>query len=267
MTPETLEPFPFFSTSGLKPEPIDTRNKVIVLGGAYLYSWLYFYDNEFAELFKVKAEDSAGGGRRRSRGAPLCGPGGSALQAREPAALRRRRARPNRRVRHAPGGRSPAPARHDGADRRSRPRGRVFRPRDERQRHRRCGRRRARRAGDPRTDSAPRLYRRRDPPAYRQRHADRRACTARALDRSTGSQCSTSAATPSGGRAAITATVSLGQAGVVNIEREARLSGSTYDKGIMILSGFLRARFGQQTPLAMTASHLLRAVVFGHRRR
>jgi ATP-dependent Lon protease len=52
----------------------------------------------------------------------------------------------------------------------------------------------------------------------------------------------------------VTATVALGQAGVVNIEREARLSGSTHDKGVMILTGFLRQRFGQQHPIAMTAS-------------
>ena len=55
MTLETFEPFPFFAT-GLKPEPIDIRNKVIALGGAYLYNLLYFYDPDFAELFKVKAE-------------------------------------------------------------------------------------------------------------------------------------------------------------------------------------------------------------------
>jgi len=52
----------------------------------------------------------------------------------------------------------------------------------------------------------------------------------------------------------ITSTAALGKSGVINIEREARLSGSTHDKGIMILSGFLRARFGQEHPLAMTAS-------------
>src|ERR1700732_1367846 len=56
MTLETLEPLPFFMVSGLKPEPIEIHNKVVVLGGAYLYNMLYFYDPEFAELFKVKAE-------------------------------------------------------------------------------------------------------------------------------------------------------------------------------------------------------------------
>ena len=52
----------------------------------------------------------------------------------------------------------------------------------------------------------------------------------------------------------LTATVAVGQAGLINIERESRLSGATYDKGVMILSGFFRSRFGQQHPLAMTAS-------------
>jgi predicted ATP-dependent protease len=52
----------------------------------------------------------------------------------------------------------------------------------------------------------------------------------------------------------VTVTVALGQAGVINIEREAHLSGATHDKGIMILSGFMRARFGQKDAIAMTAS-------------
>jgi predicted ATP-dependent protease len=52
----------------------------------------------------------------------------------------------------------------------------------------------------------------------------------------------------------VTVTVALGQAGLINIEREAHLSGSTHDKGIMILSGFMRARFGQENAIAMTAS-------------
>ena len=52
----------------------------------------------------------------------------------------------------------------------------------------------------------------------------------------------------------VTVSVGVGQAGVINIEREARLSGSTHDKGIMILSGFLRGRFGQQRAVTMSAS-------------
>ncbi len=54
--------------------------------------------------------------------------------------------------------------------------------------------------------------------------------------------------------ARITATVSLGRAGIVNIEREAGLSGHIHDKGVLILTNFLRERFGQQIPLSLTAS-------------
>jgi predicted ATP-dependent protease len=52
----------------------------------------------------------------------------------------------------------------------------------------------------------------------------------------------------------LTASVSLGSAGIVNIERESRLSGSTHDKGVLILAGFLRNRFGQDKPLSFSAS-------------
>ncbi|MDF1544568.1 MAG: ATP-binding protein [bacterium] len=52
----------------------------------------------------------------------------------------------------------------------------------------------------------------------------------------------------------ITANTSLGRAGVINIEREADLSGPTHNKGVLILSGYLRQMFAQDKPLAMSAS-------------
>ncbi len=54
--------------------------------------------------------------------------------------------------------------------------------------------------------------------------------------------------------ARISATVSHGMAGVVNIEREAGLSGKIHDKGVLILTAFLRQRYGQDHPLTLTAS-------------
>lgn len=54
--------------------------------------------------------------------------------------------------------------------------------------------------------------------------------------------------------ARISATTAPGRAGVINIERRANLSGSSHDKGVLILSGFLRSRFAQRVPLALTAS-------------
>ena len=52
----------------------------------------------------------------------------------------------------------------------------------------------------------------------------------------------------------ITARVSMGQAGVVNIDREAKLSGRIHDKAVLILSGFLRSQFAQDKPLSVSAS-------------
>ncbi len=54
--------------------------------------------------------------------------------------------------------------------------------------------------------------------------------------------------------ARITATVSAGNAGVINIEREAEMSGAIHDKGVLILSGILRRLFANKKPLNLTAS-------------
>ncbi|MBI1314877.1 AAA family ATPase [bacterium] len=52
----------------------------------------------------------------------------------------------------------------------------------------------------------------------------------------------------------ITASVGIGAAGIVNIERESHLSGQTFDKGVLILEGYLRNRYAQNHPLALSAS-------------
>jgi ATP-dependent Lon protease len=54
--------------------------------------------------------------------------------------------------------------------------------------------------------------------------------------------------------ARITANASVGDSGIINIEREAELSGRIHDKGVLILSGYLRQRFAQDKPLAVSAS-------------
>ena len=52
----------------------------------------------------------------------------------------------------------------------------------------------------------------------------------------------------------ITASVALGKVGIINIERESNLSGRFHDKGIQIISGFLRQTFSQDKPLSLAAS-------------
>ena len=52
----------------------------------------------------------------------------------------------------------------------------------------------------------------------------------------------------------ISASVRLGRGQVIDIEREAKLGGPIHSKGVMILAGFLGARFGRDRPLALLAS-------------
>jgi ATP-dependent Lon protease len=52
----------------------------------------------------------------------------------------------------------------------------------------------------------------------------------------------------------ITATAAPGTAGIINIEREARLSGSSHDKGILIIGGWFRERFGKDRAVNFTGS-------------
>jgi predicted ATP-dependent protease len=52
----------------------------------------------------------------------------------------------------------------------------------------------------------------------------------------------------------ITATVYTGQAGMVNIEREVKLSGPIHDKGVLILTGYLGGTFATDRPLSLSAS-------------
>ena len=54
--------------------------------------------------------------------------------------------------------------------------------------------------------------------------------------------------------ARITAKTFAGRRGVINIEREAQLSGRIHDKGVLILSGFLGWKFAQDKPLSLSAS-------------
>ncbi len=248
MTLETFEPFPFFA-SGLKPEPIDIRNKVIALGGAYLYNLLYFWDPDFAQLFKIKAEIR-----------PVMGADNDAVRyyaARVASVVQREK----------------LPIFDGGAlarivefgMRMAGDRDRVMtlmEPIDDLAREA---------AYFARAENADEVGAQHVERALSERvlrlnfieEEIRRMIANRTLvvelQGARPGQVNGLAVLDVGGYAfgrpaRVTATVALGQSGLINIEREARLSGSTHDKGIMILSGFVRSRFGQEHPLAMTAS-------------
>ena len=46
----------------------------------------------------------------------------------------------------------------------------------------------------------------------------------------------------------------MGRAGLINIEREADMSGNTHNKGVLILGGYLRKKYAQDKPITMSAS-------------
>src|SRR6266446_1963205 len=233
MTLETYEPLPFFMVSGLKPEPIEIHNKVVVLGGAYLYNMLYFYDPEFAELFKVKAEirpviDADRGAAHHYaarignviRRENLPAFDGKALERIVEFGMR------------AAGDRERVLSMMEPIDDLAREAAYFARAEDAK----------SVLAGHVERALNERMLRLN----FIEEEIRRLIANGTLIVHLDGKSV--------GRPSRVSATVALGQSGVINIEREARLSGSTHDKGIMILSGFLRARFGQEHPLAMTAS-------------
>ena len=53
---DPYEQFSFFTPQGMRPEPMPVNLKIIVMGDDYLYQLLSMYDDEFWEMFKVKAD-------------------------------------------------------------------------------------------------------------------------------------------------------------------------------------------------------------------
>jgi len=51
----------------------------------------------------------------------------------------------------------------------------------------------------------------------------------------------------------ITATTFVGKDGIINIERESKMSGKIHNKGVYILGGYLGQQFAQEHPLSLTA--------------
>jgi ATP-dependent Lon protease len=52
----------------------------------------------------------------------------------------------------------------------------------------------------------------------------------------------------------ITVRTGMGRSGIINIEREADLSGPVHDKGVLILTGYLLGKFASKKPLVLSAS-------------
>jgi predicted ATP-dependent protease len=52
----------------------------------------------------------------------------------------------------------------------------------------------------------------------------------------------------------ITVKTFMGRGGIVNIERESKMSGKSHDKGVLILGGYLGGKYAQQSPLSLSST-------------
>jgi ATP-dependent Lon protease len=246
---ETYEPFALFSASGLKPEPVKVDTKVIVLGSSFLYHLLYTWDEEFHEIFKLRADFNPVMERDEDHQLAyaqwvgnLCNEEG--LPHFDRSGIERLIEFGARQA----GDRDKVLASY--AEIADLVREAAFWARKE----------------DRQLVSARQVEKALESRVFRSNRVeeDIRDLIAKGtilvdIDGTKVGQANGLSVMEIGGYAfgrpsRVTASVGMGQAGIINIERESHLSGSIHDKGVLILAGYLRNRFGQNQPLALSAS-------------
>ncbi|MEQ9406982.1 MAG: ATP-binding protein [Fuerstiella sp.] len=245
---EVYDPFSIFSVSGLKPEAIPVNVRVVAVGEPLVYHLLFLHDEDFREIFRVKADfddeldlnHEAGQlyGRlvsrlSRSEDVRAFAAGAVAVLVREGARLTSSQKKLSTVFSHL-------------AD--------VVREADYW-----AGRQRAAVVSAEHVELAVReRIGRADLLADRMREFMKDGILLLSVEGTAVGQINVLSVVDLGdyafGRPSrLTASVGVGTSGIVNIERESRLSGKTFDKGLLILEGYLRHKYAQQTPLALSA--------------
>lgn len=245
---EAYDPFALFAATTLKPEPIRISTRVILTGPTELFQLLYFYDEEFGEIFKVRADfgyEVSGKDSRRSFCAQAARIAGEEQLPPFTAA-------------------AVAQLMEFGArlinDRRKLPS--QWHPVADIMREAAfwCGK-----EGQQQVDAShvhqaleQRIFRLN---RYEEklRELIRDGTLLVDVDGSKVGQVNGLAVANIGGYefgrpSRVTAAVSMGHQGIINVEREAQLSGHTHDKGVLIISGYLRHTYAQDFPLSLSAS-------------
>ncbi|CCH47640.1 Lon protease family protein [Pseudodesulfovibrio piezophilus] len=246
---ETFDPYYFISATGLKPEPIDMEVKVVVLGSPYLYMMLKYYDEDVPKIFKIRADyessmnisdDSVLQIARFIRSeVDKCG-----LKPFDASALG---AVMEEAVRWAGRQEKISTAFPSMADLLSE--SNYYAMKDEVEQVN---------ASHVKEAIRGKIYRSNQVEERLQEMIDRGSLLVETKGAVVG-QVNGLAVYSMGdyafGRPSrITAVTSLGKEGIINIEREAEMSGPTHNKGMLILAGFLRSRFAQDKPLSLAAS-------------
>jgi ATP-dependent Lon protease len=246
---EAYDPFVGFTPAGIRPAPIRVSTKVVLVGPRWLYELLLMHDEEFGDLFKILADSAPVVERTDPAVRALCGrvarvaadeslPAfeASALDALVELAVREAEDRTKLRL----GSETVLDAAREGAAR-------------------------AVAAGHSTTTGADvraaireRVYRL-DRIEQAIREAISRGVVRIDVEGSRVGQVNALAVSDLGRHAfarptRVTATVGIGMAGLVSIDRETRLSGAIHSKGVLILEGFLRSRFAREHPLSLVAS-------------
>ena len=245
---EAYDPFALFATTTLKPEPIRVSTRVVLTGPPDVFQLLYFLDEEFREIFKIRADfgfEVDGNQARRQFVAQVARIANEEqLPAFRAAAVARLMEFGARSV----GDRRKLPSQWDEvAD--------VMREAAFW----------GRKAGQTEVEEAQVLHAleqrtfRLNRVEEKLRELIRDGVLLVDVDGGKVGQVNGLAVANIGGYefgrpSRVTAAVAMGAQGIINVEREAHLSGHTHDKGVLILSGYLRRTYAQDFPLSLAAS-------------
>jgi ATP-dependent Lon protease len=249
MEMQSFDPFYLFASSALKPEPIEVRVKVVMIGDAYLYETLYAVDEDFKKVFKIKADFD------------------TVMERKEETQLQY--ASFIRKICHdenlLPFDRSGVAAVIEYGVRLA---GRQKKLSTEFHRITDIIREASYWA---KKDNSDMVYEKQVEQAilekiYRKRMVEDKIqemiddgiilidADGAKVGQVNGLSVYDMGEYAFGKPSRITAKTSMGKGGIVNIEREADLSGRTHNKGVLILGGYLRGKYAQDKPLTLTAS-------------
>ncbi|MEO0225918.1 MAG: Lon protease family protein, partial [candidate division WOR-3 bacterium] len=246
---QTYDPFYIFGTTALKPEPIPCTAKVVMIGNAYLYSILYHYDEDFKKIFKVKADfDNVMPNTPKTRnqyGDFIC------FICKEECLLHFDRTAVAEVIEYG--------ARIAGRKNKLTTRFHIIAD-ILREASYWAKKDNARFVSSKYVEKAIEEWVERvslveDKISEMIKEGTIMIDTrGREIGQVNGLSVYTTGEYSFGKPTRITAKTSMGRAGIINIEREADLSGPIHNKGVLILSGYLRWKYGQNKPLVMTAS-------------
>ncbi|MGB4704737.1 MAG: ATP-binding protein [Candidatus Saccharicenans sp.] len=238
-----------FSTARLKPEPIKCQVKVIMIGDDYLYNLLYFFDEDFKKIFKIKVEFDSEMEKNSSTikdyvrfTRKICDEDGLRPVDREGIA-----AIVEFGVRQAGRQKKLSTRFHliadiiREADYWAKTGGREFISRED-----------VRKAIEERAERVNLIERKIQ--EMIEEGTILISTDGREVGQVNGLAVYDTGELTFGKPTRITARTSTGRAGVINIEREAELSGRTHNKAVLILAGYLRGKYAQDKPFALSAS-------------